>query len=87
VFQQLRQQNPWWLAPSAASIFGNMIDTFTFFCIAFYHSSNPFFATHWVEIAWVDLGFKIMISLVSFIPFYGMVIHSFKQFQLSAESL
>jgi uncharacterized integral membrane protein (TIGR00697 family) len=72
VFQRFRQYRQWWVAPSASSLVGNVIDTFWFFFIAFYHSTNPFFAAHWVEIAWVDLGFKLFISFMSFIPIYGL---------------
>lgn len=74
-FQKLRQQRQWWVAPSVATIAGNLLDTYCFFFIAFYQSSNPFLSLHWVEIATVDLGFKLGISLVTFIPFYGLVLN------------
>lgn len=74
VFQRLRQNQHWWVAPTASGLVGNSLDTVWFFFIAFYHSSNPFFAAHWMEIAMVDLGFKLFISLISFIPLYGILL-------------
>lgn len=71
VFNRLRASRHWWLAPSASMIFGNASDTIAFFSIAFWRSSDPFMATHWVEIALVDYGFKIVISLLFFLPAYG----------------
>jgi len=73
-FQKLREQTRWWVAPSVASIFGNCWDTYCFFFIAFYHSSMGFLAGHWLEIATVDLVFKLAISIVSFLPFYGLIL-------------
>ena len=55
VFDRIRQQSrAWWLAPAAASVFGQALDTAAFFAIAFWRSSNAYMAAHWVEIAWVD---------------------------------
>lgn len=73
-FRKLQQQSRWWIAPAVANIFGNVLDTGCFFFIAFYHSSNLFMSTHWPEIAMVDLAFKLMISLGSFVPLYGLVL-------------
>ena len=74
VFLALRDKKQWWVAPSTSSLFGNIVDTYIFFFIAFYHSSNPFFASHWPEIAGVDLLFKLAVSFGTFIPFYGLVV-------------
>jgi len=79
VFQHFRQNRQWWVAPSASSFVGNIVDTFWFFFAAFYHSTNPFFAQHWVEIAFVDLGFKLFISFLSFIPIYGLILRLFQR--------
>jgi len=67
----------WWVAPMASTVLGNLLDTFVFFSIAFWLSSNPFMAEHWVEIAWVDYVIKILISLIVFIPLYGMLLKAF----------
>ncbi len=75
VFQKYRTKKSWWLAPSLSTTVGNFIDTIIFFSIAFYQSSNPFLSQHWPEIALVDLFFKITISLLAFVPVYGLILN------------
>lgn len=75
VFNRLRQLKAWWVAPSAAAIFGNLFDTLAFFSIAFYKSSDAFMAAHWVEIAFVDYGFKMLICALFFLPMYGILLN------------
>jgi queuosine precursor transporter len=74
VFQYYRNNTSWWLAPALSSTAGNLIDTFLFFFIAFYHSTNPFLSQHWLEIAAVDMFFKLAISLIAFVPAYGFIL-------------
>lgn len=74
IFQRLRQQAKWWVAPAVSTIFGNLFDTYCFFFVAFYQGSNDFLSTHWLEIATVDLIFKLLISLISFVPLYGLIL-------------
>ncbi|WP_019341487.1 7-cyano-7-deazaguanine/7-aminomethyl-7-deazaguanine transporter [Stutzerimonas stutzeri] len=76
VFDRLRRMRQWWIAPSASTIFGNLLDTFLFFSIAFWHSDDPFMAANWVEIASVDYVIKLIISLVLFVPLYGMLLNA-----------
>ncbi len=76
VFDRLRQLPQWWIAPTASTIFGNLLDTFAFFSVAFWRSDNPFMAEHWVEIATVDYGVKLAISLILFVPLYGMLLNA-----------
>lgn len=75
VFNRLRQRPQWWLAPTCSTLFGNALDTIAFFGIAFYQSPNPFMAQHWQEIALVDYGFKLLISLGLFVPLYGVLLN------------
>ena len=75
VFNRLRQSRHWWLAPTASTLFGNISDTLAFFFIAFWPSTDPFMATHWVEIALVDYCFKVLISIVFFLPMYGVLLN------------
>lgn len=75
VFNQLRQQKRWWVAPSCSTLFGNAIDTAAFFAIAFYQSPDPFMANNWIEIALVDYIFKVAISLMLFVPMYGVLLN------------
>ncbi len=83
-FRKLQNQSRWWVAPTVANIFGNVLDTWCFFFIAFYHSSNLFMSTHWPEIATVDLAFKLVIGLVSFVPLYGLIMTWFLRRQAPA---
>jgi hypothetical protein len=76
VFNRLRTHRQWWLAPAAAMFFGNLSDTLAFFSIAFYHSTDPFMAQHWPEIAMVDYSYKVLICLVFFIPIYGVLLNT-----------
>lgn len=74
VFDRLRQLPQWWIAPTASTVFGNLLDTLVFFAIAFWHSSNAFMAEHWVEIALVDYVIKLAVSLLFFVPLYGVLL-------------
>lgn len=74
VFNRLRQNRRWWLAPAASTLFGNISDTVAFFFIAFWRSPDAFMATHWQEIALVDYSFKVLISIIFFLPMYGMLL-------------
>ena len=73
VFNRLRQSRRWWLAPTASTLFGNISDTVAFFFIAFWRSPDPFMAAHWGEIALVDYSFKVLISIIFFLPMYGVL--------------
>ncbi|WP_297199880.1 7-cyano-7-deazaguanine/7-aminomethyl-7-deazaguanine transporter [uncultured Pluralibacter sp.] len=75
VFNRLRQSRRWWLAPTASTLFGNISDTLAFFFIAFWRSPDAFMANHWVEIALVDYSFKVLISIVFFLPMYGVLLN------------
>jgi uncharacterized integral membrane protein (TIGR00697 family) len=74
VFDRLRTMRQWWIAPTASTILGNLLDTFLFFSVAFWRSDDPFMAANWVEIATVDYVIKLAISLMLFVPLYGMLL-------------
>ena len=74
VFNRLRQGKSWWLAPTCSTIFGTMIDTFVFFAVAFYQSEDAYMAEHWFTIGTVDYVFKLFVSLLLFLPLYGVVL-------------
>lgn len=77
VFDRMRRSYvQWWVAPAASSIFGQALDTAAFFGIAFWHSSNPFMAEHWGEIAVVDYVIKLTVSLLLFVPMYGVALNT-----------
>ena len=74
VFNILRKMGKWWLAPSVAMFFGNFSDTFSFFFVAFYQSSDTFMSAHWVEIALVDYSYKLLICIIFFLPAYHVLL-------------
>jgi len=74
VFDKLRKLTLWWVAPAASTVIGNLLDTMLFFSIAFFASTDPFMAQNWLEIAWVDYAFKLVISLALFLPLYGVLL-------------
>lgn len=74
VFSYLRNSQRWWLAPAGSTIVGNLIDTALFYFLAFWASSDAFMAAHWPEIALVDYGFKLLVSILLFLPIYGIVL-------------
>ncbi|WP_423908006.1 queuosine precursor transporter [Candidatus Spongiihabitans sp.] len=76
VFQRVRERTKlWWPAPLLSTFFANIIDTYTFFSVAFYQSADEFMAANWVGVASVDLGFKIVVSMVLFLPVYGVLLN------------
>lgn len=77
VFDRMRRNYvQWWVAPAAASVVGQALDTLAFFSIAFWRSTNPFMAAHWPEIAWVDYVIKLSVSLLFFVPMYGVALNA-----------
>ena len=78
VFSRLRATlaggRHWWLAPAASSVLGNLVDSVLFFSIAFYASSDPFMAAHWVEIAMVDYAVKLVMAVLGILPLYGLLL-------------
>ncbi|MES1925876.1 7-cyano-7-deazaguanine/7-aminomethyl-7-deazaguanine transporter [Salinisphaera sp. T31B1] len=74
VFARLRTLDRWWIAPTVSTVLGNLLDTLLFFSIAFAGSRNAFMAEHWLQIAWVDYAFKMLISLCVFLPLYGVLL-------------
>jgi len=75
VFDRLRRMAvPWWVAPAASSVVGQALDTAAFFSIAFWRSTDPWMAEHWVEIGIVDYGTKLAVSLLFFVPMYGVAL-------------
>ncbi|MCX7814491.1 MAG: 7-cyano-7-deazaguanine/7-aminomethyl-7-deazaguanine transporter [Tepidimonas ignava] len=76
VFARLRRLPQWWVAPAASTVVGSLIDTFVFFSVAFWRSSDAFMAEHWVEIALVDYATKLAFSLVALLPLYGAALRA-----------
>lgn len=75
-----RRSRHWWAAPTLSAVFGQALDTGTFFAVAFADSSNPFMAAHWVEIAEVDYVIKLAASVLLFVPAYGVLLSAIMRF-------
>ena len=77
VFQYIREafKNNWWLAPAVSTIAANIIDTYTFFAVAFNNSADEYMAANWVEIAGSQVVLKIIVGLVVFLPAYGLLLN------------
>jgi uncharacterized integral membrane protein (TIGR00697 family) len=75
VFQYLRERyRAWWLAPALSTIVANIIDSYTFFAVAFNNSADEYMAANWMEIATSQAGLKIVVGLVLFLPAYGLLL-------------
>ena len=76
IFQVIREKYKyWWLAPSVSTVFANVIDTFVFFYAAFYNSTDDYMKENWTEIAINQSFIKIVIGLLFFLPFYGILLN------------
>jgi uncharacterized integral membrane protein (TIGR00697 family) len=64
----------WWLAPALSTVVANIIDTYTFFAVAFNNSADEYMAANWVEIAGSQTVLKIAVGLVIFLPAYGVLL-------------
>lgn len=74
VFDKLRKNLKWYIAPLTSSIIGSTLDTFIFFFVAFYSTSVP-----WLSLAFGDLVVKILVALTMLVPF-RIFIKNFKDF-------
>lgn len=86
IFDRLRRAARWWVAPAISTVFGNLADTVAFFSLAFHRSVDPFMAAHWPEIAAVDYASKLAISLLFFLPLYGVVLAALQRHVLGPEA-
>lgn len=74
VFQKLRESKKWYVAPLASNYVGGAFDTFIFFFVAFYMTSDPYMAQNWFNIGLVDYGVKVLVGMVVFLPLYGAIL-------------
>lgn len=85
VFQKIREHNHrWWVAPLVSTFIANIVDTYLFFSVAFYRSANTFMAENWMEVATVDVSFKVIVSIIFFLPAYGVLLN-YIQKQITAK--
>jgi len=76
VFQHIREKwtEAWWAAPALSTVVANVIDSYTFFGVAFYNSADEYMAAHWAEIAGSQTVLKIVVGLIVFLPAYGVLL-------------
>jgi len=75
VFQFLREKyRVWWLAPALSTVVANVIDSYTFFFVAFNNSADEYMAANWMEIAGSQTVLKIAVGLIIFLPAYGLLL-------------
>ena len=74
VFSKLRQYAGWWMAPAGSMVVGNFVDTVIFFFVAFYASTDPFMAAHWLDFSISEYGYKLLVCLLLFLPAYGVLL-------------
>ncbi len=64
IFDKLRKNSKWYVAPLYSSLIASILDTFLFFSISFFKTDVP-----WVTLAIGDLFVKITIALIMLVPF------------------
>ena len=72
IFDKLRNNRSWYVAPFVSSAAGSIVDTFLFFSISFYGTGIP-----WVTLSFGDLVVKILVALIMLIPF-RLLLSTFK---------
>ncbi len=70
IFDRLRKNKSWYIAPLMSSTIGSVIDTFLFFIISFYGTQTP-----WFTLSLGDLSVKLLIALLMLIPFRVLIIY------------
>lgn len=80
VFQYIREAmtKQWWIAPALSTVVANIIDTYTFFYVAFNNSADEYMAANWMEIAGSQVVIKIALGLIIFLPAYGVLLRYLK---------
>lgn len=80
VFQIIREKftKQWWAAPALSAIVANIIDSYTFFAVAFNNSADEYMAANWQEIAMSQSLLKIAVGLIFFLPAYGVLLSYLK---------
>jgi len=80
VFQAIRERsNAWWAAPALSTIAANIIDTYSFFYVAFAGSLDAegnlsWIGANWHVVAQNNALTKIVVGLIVFLPAYGLLL-------------
>jgi len=81
VFQHIREKytEAWWAAPAFSTIAANVIDTYSFFFVAFAGSTDAegnmtWIGENWHIVAQNNTLTKIVVGLIVFLPAYGLLL-------------
>ena len=80
VFQAIRERsNAWWAAPALSTVVANVIDTYSFFYVAFAGSLDAEGNMSWIGANWHIVAqnntlTKIVVGLIVFLPAYGILL-------------
>ena len=81
VFQYIREKytEAWWAAPAFSTIAANVIDTYSFFFVAFAGSTDAegnmtWIGENWHIVAQNNTLTKIVVGLIVFLPAYGLLL-------------
>ena len=85
VFQAIRERSDaWWAAPALSTIVANIIDTYSFFYVAFAGSTDAegnltWIGENWHIVAQNNTLTKIVVGLIVFLPAYGLLLSYLKR--------
>ena len=65
----------WYLAPVVSTFFAQLIDTYLFYSVAFYNSTDDFMRDNWDLIAFNDFILKLVVCYLAFLPIYVLIIN------------
>ena len=65
----------WYLAPVISTFFAQLIDTYLFYGVAFYNSTDDFMRENWDLIAFNDFILKLVVCYLAFLPIYVLIIN------------
>src|SRR5210317_1355697 len=80
VFQAIRERSSaWWAAPAISTIVANIIDTYSFFFVAFAGATDAegnltWIGENWHVVAQNNTLTKIVVGLIVFLPAYGVLL-------------
>ncbi len=65
----------WYLAPVISTFFAQLIDTYLFYGVAFYNSTDVFMRDNWDLIAFNDFILKLVVCYLAFLPIYVLILN------------
>ena len=65
----------WYLAPVVSTFFAQVIDTYLFYGVAFYNSTDDFMRDNWDLIAFNDFILKLVVCYLAFLPIYVLILN------------